>query len=159
MDVKTYIAIVSPLLSALIAIFVARVTFQYSLRKDRLHWILQQRSAVYVDLLCEADAEREWLRYTLSDSQVKNEFKFEDHRMSGPERRKLGARMNAYGSREVIRLHNAIEREGFFGLFGYHPDRDPLMSEPRAVMIHIDLAFGALQERIRHELAPNSQET
>ena len=67
--------------------------------------------------------------------------------MSDTERRRLGARVLAYGSKEVVRRHNVLSGEGLWALLRI---RDEV--ERNAARINNELAFDALQAQIRLEL-------
>jgi hypothetical protein len=133
----------------LVAIVVPWLTFRYALRREQRQWSREQRAQVYVDLLVEASAERDWLNHMIANVDVPKEdqMSLPDHRMDDLERRRLGARVLAYGSREVVRRHNALSTEGFWALLRI---RDA--AERNAARIHSELAFDALQAQIRLEL-------
>ncbi len=110
----------------------------------------ERRAEVYIDLLVEVSAEREWLarQLTLAEGLTPEDLSpFEDHRLNDLDRRRLGARVLSYGSREVIRRHNAISYMGFWALTEM---RDP--AQRHEAKMSNDLAAAALEAQIRLEL-------
>jgi hypothetical protein len=132
-----------------VAIVVPWLAFRYALLREQRQWSREQRAQIYVDLLVEASAEQDWLRHTLAfaDTPAHDVPAFQDHRMRDEERRRLGARVQAYGSREVVRRHNALSGEGFWALMRIRDE-----AERHAARVNSDLAFDALQAQIRLEL-------
>ena len=57
MDAGTVVALIAALLATSVAVIVPWVTFRFALRQDHIHWIGDQRSELYVDMLAEAYAE------------------------------------------------------------------------------------------------------
>lgn len=145
MDTQT----LTDLAPVLVAIVVPWLTFRYALRKEQRQWSREQRAQVYVDLLVEASAELDWLKSKIADADIGEEDRFPmpDHRMNDLERRRLGARVLAYGSSEVVRRHNALSGEGLWALLRIRDE-----AERNAARIHNELAFDALQAQIRLEL-------
>jgi hypothetical protein len=136
-----------------VAVVVPWLTFRYALRQDQRRWVRDQRAQVYVDLLVEASAENEWLMYELTARDaVDDGHAFdapkqpEDHRLPDLERRRLGARALAYGSREVVRRHNVLSREGLWALMA--PDK----ARRHQARWRAEVAFSDLQSQIRREL-------
>lgn len=84
-----------------VAIVVPWLAFQYALRQDRQRWSRELRAQVYIDLLVEVTAERDWLarQLTLAEGLTPDDLSpFEDHRLNDLDRLRLGARVFAYGS-------------------------------------------------------------
>jgi hypothetical protein len=133
----------------IVPIVVTWLTFRYALRREQRQWLREQRAQVYVDLLVETSAEGEWLEYTLARADMREEDRtpFPDHRMNDLERRRLGARVLAYGSEEVVRRHERLLGEGVWGLLRL---RDEL--ERKAARVKHELALNALRAQIRLEL-------
>jgi hypothetical protein len=67
--------------------------------------------------------------------------------MNDLERRRLGARVMAYGSQEVVRRHNKLSGEGLWALLRI---RDEI--ERNSAKINTQRAFDGLQAQIRLEL-------
>jgi hypothetical protein len=145
-DLASILAVVGPLV---VAIVVPWLAFRYALLREQRQWSREQRAQVYVDLLIEASAEHDWLlnKLDFADTPAHDVPAFQDHRMSDKERRRLGARVLAYGSKEVVRRHNALSGEGTWALMQM---RDEF--ERNAARINNELAFDALQAQIRLEL-------
>ena len=134
-----------------VAIFVTWLTFRYALLREQRQWSREQRAQVYVDLLVEASAEQTWLEYELSQADMRPEDRtpFPDHRMNDRERRRLGARVLAYGSEEVIKRHNRFSTEGSWAIPPYGGKDEAQRQSGR---VHTGLAFAALEAQIRLEL-------
>jgi hypothetical protein len=145
-DMASILADVGP---TVVAIVVPWLAFRYALLREQRQWSREQRAQVYVDLLVEASAELDWLRHTLAfaDTPAHDVPAFQDRRMNDEARRRLGARVLAYGSQEVVRRHNALSGEGLWALMQI---RDEF--ERNAARINNELAFDALQAQIRLEL-------
>jgi hypothetical protein len=134
-----------------VAILVTWMTFQYALLREQRQWSREQRAQVYVDLLVEASAEQTWLEDVLSQADMRPEDRtpFPDHRMDGRERRRLGARVNAYGSQEVLKRHKRLRTEITWAIPPYG-GRDE--AQRASGMVRTKLAFDALEAQIRLEL-------
>lgn len=78
-----------------------------------MRWLRERCAELYVDLLTEAVAEREWLQYALADeeTQKRADSFFKDVRLSPSDRARLGARAAIVGSRPVNRLFTDLSRE------------------------------------------------
>jgi hypothetical protein len=140
----------SNLAPAAVAIVVPWLAFRYASQQDRQRWSRELRAQVYIDLLVEVSAERDWLarQLTLAEGLTPEDLSpFQDHRLNDLDRRRLGARVLAYGSKEVIRRHNAISYMGFWALTEM---RDP--AQRHEAKVSNDLAAAALEAQIRFEL-------
>lgn len=140
---KAYVLAVE-LISILFAAFVG---FRLVLRQDERRWSRERRADVYVDLLVEATAERDWLSKQLTDAEVGESSRdvLPDDRMPSRERRLLDARLAAFSSPEVLRRHNQFNTVGM-QLLGIQ------QHDAAGVKVQVDFALDALQRQIRHEL-------
>lgn len=130
-----------------VAIVVPWLAFRFAMQQDQRRWAREERARVYIDLLVEASAEKDWLEYQLAYAEHPEDMpRFEDHRMSDLDRRRLGARVLAYGSREVVRRHNIVSREGLWATLS----RDD--AQRHGARLRRATAFDDLQQQIRREL-------
>ena len=148
------------LISIVVVPFAAWTAYQFGVRQDRQKWLREQRAELYVDLLVEGYAEKQWCigqlvhREMIDASEPGDpygrvaEWKRDrdqlipDVRLEPVARAKLGARMAAYSTPEVARLFNAI------GQGVLHP----LPSGWFATTYTVETAFDQLEARIREEL-------
>jgi hypothetical protein len=142
------------------------IGFWLTLRQDSVRWYREQRADLYVDLLVEADAERNFMLWQFGRREMaeidrqyeddrrgpsavedfdRNTAGLPDTRLPPYERARLGARANAYASIDVIRLFNELQRIGHLGTLGNATP--PLVDRARA-----ETAFDALQDQIKREL-------
>lgn len=154
MHVDTVLTLIAACLAFVAAVLVPYVTFRLALRQDHARWLRDQRAAVYVDLLLEAHAEREWFEYATADDNTREGMSmyFKDLRLPETERARLGARGAVFASSEVNARFNQLEaimarsslvRPGHEG-------------ERWALRVGIDDVAAALQTVIRHELGADS---
>lgn len=116
-------------------------------QRDRAAAARERRSELYIDLLVEASAELDWLKgylvRTLTDGDAAPPFP--DERMDSAERRRLGARASLYATKDVVRLWNTTSGIGLRTLLG--------MEQPETARAKAELAFDALEKRVRIEFA------
>ena len=124
MHAETVVALVSTGLAAIIAVTVPWVTFRLALRQDQARWLREQRAQLYVDMLTEAYAEKEWLEYAMADDETQERMRtyFHDLRLPPLERARLGARGTIFGSKTVNQLFNRLGGEA--GRAMLNPRRD-----------------------------------
>lgn len=147
-----------PLMGILLAAWAA---YQAGVRQDSRRWLRERRAELYVDLLVEAHAEKEWALAELVQREVMEidadpesrleagrEWRQEHDRLipdlhlKPKDRALLGARMAAYATPEVIALFHAIGRGVAFRL----------PSGRYAIAFEVEEAFDAFEERVRREL-------
>ena len=141
---------VEPLLTIAGAVVSAYVAFRLALRQDERKWSRERRADVYVDALVEASAELDWIQRELAVADGADPDSLDplrDDRLVSKERRALGARLLAYGYRDVIVAHNnlsgAMLRASLFA-------RTPASSQ--AHRFEIGRAFDAFERVIRDRL-------
>src|ERR671910_493661 len=100
MEPETYVAIT-------VAVVVPVLTFRFALRQDRERWLRDRRTDLYVDLLTEAHAERQYLEDEIlldpgeHDEDGGGARHLVDLRLPAFDRARLGARGTAYGSHTI----------------------------------------------------------
>lgn len=123
MDAQTAVALVSALLTTIIAVAVPVTTFRLALRQDAIRWLREQRAQLYVDLLAEAHAEQPYLEFAMADEQTREAardlFTATDTRLSPSERARLGAGGAIFGTQTVNRLFNRLMAEGGQALLNF----------------------------------------
>jgi hypothetical protein len=150
MHVDTVVTLVAACLALVAAVLVPYVTFRFALRQDWAHWLRDQRSAVYVDLLMEAHAELQWFEYATSDDDTRDRMStyFKDLRLPETERARLGARGTVFASRDVNARFNQLE-----GVLARSSLIRPGDEGERSMLrVTIGDAAAALERAIRHDL-------
>jgi hypothetical protein len=146
-----------------VVIVVPLTGFWLALRQDSVRWYREKRADLYVDLLTEADAERNSMQRAFTRAEMARIDKANDDRR-GPSavedfdqdaerlpdthlppraRALLGARSAAYASVDVLRRFNELQGIGFF------PEMKP---SPMTEKAKVDMAFDALERQIKREL-------
>lgn len=141
--------------------FAAWAAYQAGVRQDAKRWLRERRADLYVDLLVEGHAEKEWAltevtqkelltigddpEQSLRDAQEwreKTDRLLPDLRLPQIERARLGARMAAYATPDVVAKFNAIGR----------PVGPPLPYRRPLTSYDIETAFAAFESQVRREL-------
>jgi len=150
MHVDTVVTLLAACLALVAAVLVPYVTLRLASQQDQAQWLRDQRSALYVDLLTEAEAEQQWFEYATSDDDTRDRMStyFKDLRLPETERVRLGARGTVFASREVNTRFNQFE--GILARSSLiRPGREDERSALRAT---IGDAAAALQRAIRRDL-------
>jgi hypothetical protein len=148
MEAQTAVALGAAALAAIVAVAVPWMTFRLALRQDQLRWLREQRAQLYIELLTEAYAEKQDFHHQLLDDETRARSRYTDLRLPPLERARLGARSTIYASKAITRLFNQLQHEAASAsLAGVRDHNDRLMAR-----VHVDGAFDALQDAIRHEL-------
>jgi hypothetical protein len=150
MEPETAVAAVAAGLAAIIAVAVPWVTFRLALRQDQVRWLRERRADLYVDLLTEAHAEREWFGLEIADDETREfaQRHFVDLRLPPFERARLGSRGNIFASRTVNRLFNQVQDVALS-----HTRPAPKNHGERAMArVRVGEAFDELQDAIRYEM-------
>lgn len=138
-----------------VGLMTAFVGYQAGVRQDRRRWYRERRAELYVDVLVEAYAEEQWCLNALTRRELA-QIGASEHgddgldalaasdaqRLEPQERARLGARMAAYGSQEVVKLFGALGRGVAF----------PTLDGRFAQTWDVEQAFDALEAQIRKEL-------
>jgi hypothetical protein len=146
---------------AAVAATIAVVGFWLALRQDVMRWGREKRAELYIDLLAEAHAQRQWMIHELTAIEIANathrdqvvgEWQehgaFVDVRLPGRERAILEARVMAYATPAVMLRFKA--------LIGTYPVKVEPGTAP-AHMVNVGLAFDAVEQQIRDELMKTQQ--
>lgn len=147
-----------PLLVALLAAWAAYLA---GVRQDAHRWLRERRAELYIDLLVEGHAEKQWALGVLAEREIAdtedeperrreavaewradNDRLIPDLRLSPLERARLAARMDAYGTHAVADRFSRIEKGVLF----------PLPEGRYVLPMEVEDAFDALQAQIRREL-------
>lgn len=161
--------LLSSLMSSVVLLLAAWLGYGFAVRQDERRWTREQRAALYVDLLVEANAEREWLEQLVARRELHSvraewdpddgrawkaidaeddsrwDAQDTDTRMTPPERARLGARTAAWASDEVLRRWGRFQAYGGRALLP--------VTAPTASLFRVEFGamFDALQAQIRHE--------
>lgn len=132
----------------------AFVGYQAGVRQYRRRWYRERRAKLYVDVLVEAYAEKQWCLNALTrrelaqigapdgdDSRLDDLAALDAQRLEPQDRARLGARMAAYGSAEVVKLFGALGRGVTF----------PTLDGRFAQTWDAEQAFDALETQVRNE--------
>ena len=139
MDAGTWVALFAALLATVVAVVVPWATFRFAMRQDQVRWVREQRSELYADMLAEAYAEQEWLKFETAPAETQERARksFTDMRLARAERARLGARGSILGSRPVNRLFNQVSGEALRLLMSSRIENDP-----DAIQMLVDLRLG-----------------
>ena len=158
------IALGSALLAAVVAVAVPVWTFKRTLELESIKWVRDQRAQLYIDMLAEAYAEKQWFLDLMTRREIAliEARDGEEHRgpsradfppgpdlRLGPvERAKLGARGEVFASDEVSTAFNAFNAAlSQCSLFPPKSEGDAHMAK-----IQAEKLFDALSTEVRNEL-------
>jgi hypothetical protein len=153
MDSQTIVAITSVILATSVGLAVPFMAFRFALRQEHIRLIREQRTALYADMLVEAQAEQQWLRWWIAGADTAGEGPpFEDIRLSNLERARLGARGTALGSSTVNGLFNQLM--GIMGRIHLQRTMGQMHSDAAQMALNVQAgaAHDALEAAIRAEL-------
>ena len=147
---NSVVALIAASAATIIAVIVPWMTFRFTLRQDQARWLREQRAQLYIDLLTEAHAERQYLIYAIAADEARERTRqhYTDLRLPPLERARLGARGTIYGSKTVNQLFNRLEGEGLIATL--RPQMD--MGQQTVVIVQIDGTMEELNAAIRREL-------
>jgi hypothetical protein len=157
MQATTALTVVPSAIAVIIAVVVPWFTFRLALRQDRLRRLHDQRAQLYVDLLTEGHAEREYFDYEIADDDTRKRMLAYrvDLRLPPLERARLGSRGTIFASRTVNRLFNQLQGRALNGTLTGRPKNE---AERIAARIPIADAFFALEVEVRRELGADEIE-
>lgn len=140
-------------------IVIPLVGFRLALRQDEVRWVREKRAELYVDVLAEAYAEKQWMLQELSRreaAEISAEFyeadrdqdddrwpNLPDTRLDPAARAHLGARMAAFSTDAVVQQLNQLSVAFPFL---------PKAGEATAAKWRVEAAFDDLEKLIRDEL-------
>jgi hypothetical protein len=144
------IVLIPAAIAAIISVSVPWLTFRLALRQDSTRRMYDQRAQLYVDLLTEAYAEREWFNFESQDAETRQRMRvyFHDLRLPPLERARLGARANIFGSRPVVRLFNDLQGQ----LARASLTGKPSEAELLVVRMNVAEAAQRLEQAVRSEM-------
>jgi hypothetical protein len=150
MHAETVVALVSTGLAAIIAVTVPWVAFRLALRQDQARWLREQRAQLYVDLLTEAYAEKEWLEYAMADDETRETMRtyFHDLRLPPLERARLGARGTIFASKTVNLLFNRLGGEAGRAMLNPRRDEGVRLVTRMAMAGALDKLEGAVRREL-----------
>lgn len=138
--------------TAFVGPLTAWLTFRFATRQDAGRWSRDKRAEVYVEALTEASAEKDWVHREVSrvSDPHGNWSRLPDDRLGSFERRRLGARLAAFGTPEVVAAHQA-----FMAAVGKYmlPVTLQGVAPPMGSHWPLEEAFRKLETVIRDELA------
>ncbi|SCL36292.1 hypothetical protein GA0070624_5513 [Micromonospora rhizosphaerae] len=168
-DAGEFIALGAALLAAVVAIAVPVWTFKRTLELERIKWVRDQRAQLYIDILAEAYAEKQWFLDLMTRREITLIEERDGEERRGPsqadfppgpdlrlgpvERSKLGARGALFASAEVSKAFNA-----FSGVLGRCSLIQPQSeAEAHIANVQADELFDALSTAIRNELGAGAK--
>jgi hypothetical protein len=164
MATSTLILVLIPsLIAAIVSVTVPWVTFRLAVRQDRGRRLDERRAELYVDMLLEAHAERQWFEHEVAveearqqaDEEARERMRrhFVDLRLSPLERARLGARGTAFASAPVNRAFNRLQSVmAWATLTSKRSEAERLTDR-----VHVAEAFAALETAIRRELGADER--
>ncbi|MFJ6578399.1 hypothetical protein ACIQMY_20810 [Streptomyces sp. NPDC091368] len=153
MDSQTIVAITSVVFATFVGLVVPLMAFRFALRQEHIRLIREHRAALYADMLVEAHAEQQWLRWWIAGTDAAGERPpFEDLRLSSLERARLGARGTALGSSTVNGHFN--ELIGIMGRIHFQCALGQVHTDVAQMELNMQAgaAHDALEAAIRQEL-------
>lgn len=144
-------------IAVIVAIFVPWFTFRFALRQDRFRRLHDQRAQLYVDLLTEAHAEKEYFEYDIADDDTRKRMSTHrtDLRLPPMERARLGSRGTIFASRAVNRLFNKLQGEALNATLMGRPKNE---GERLVARLQVGKAFDALEAQVRLEMSADEIE-
>ncbi len=138
-------------IAVVVAVFVTWFTFRFALRQDRLRRLHDQRAQLYVDLLTEAHAEKEYFDYDIADDETRKRLAAYrvDLRLPPLERARLGSRGTIFASLEVNRLFLLLQAQALGATLPRRPNNE---AERLVARMHVGDAFTALELQVRREM-------
>lgn len=129
---------------------VAWIGFRLAIRQDERRWSRERRAEVYIDALAEASAERDAILGELTvagggDREALS--RLPDDRLPSAERRRLGARMLAFGDGDVIQAHNRLSGSMLRASVLARDENDS-----QTFRIEIETRFAELEKVLRRRL-------
>jgi len=151
------LTLVPTAIAVIIAVVVPWFTFRLALRQDRIRRLHDQRSQLYVDLLTEAHAEKEYFDYDIAgdDTRKRMQVYRVDLRLPPLERARLGSRGTIFASRAVNRLFNQLQGHALNATLTGRPKNE---AERIAARMPVADAFHALEVEVRRELGADDIE-
>jgi len=150
MQSQTALSLVPSAIAIIVAVVVPWFTFRLALRQDRLRRLRDQRAELYVDLLTEAHAEKDFFEYDIADDASRELMSVHriDLRLPRLERARLGARGSIFSSKEVNRLFNRLQGQALNATL-IRPKNE---ADRITAGLAVSDAFEALEDQVRREM-------
>lgn len=162
----------APVITVIPLVLIALLGFWLALRQDETRWLREKRADLYIDLMAEGYAERNWVLNKLTAIEIReiadkngtdsdagrrgvddwrdNAGAMRDTRLPDAGRALLGARMSAFATVEVTRLFNAI---------GACSPMLPGRGQSAALKVQLGMAWAAFESGVRAELHQSQRTT
>jgi phosphoglycolate phosphatase-like HAD superfamily hydrolase len=142
---------VPSVIAVVIAVLVPWFTFRLALRQDRIRRLHDQRADLYIELLTEAYAEKDYFEYEIEDDETRERMRSyrRDLRLQPLERARLGARGTMFASREVNRLFTTLQAQALAATLAGRPKDE---AERLAARLQVGQAFDGLEAQVRREM-------
>jgi hypothetical protein len=144
-------------IAVIVAIFVPWFTFRFALKQSRIDRLHDNRTQLYVDLLTEAHAEKEYFEYDIADDETRERMRSyrTDLRLPPLERARLGSRGTIFASLKVNGLFNKLQG---VALGATLPRRPKDEGERLVARLAVFDAFSALEAQVRKEMGADEIE-
>ncbi|PWR08994.1 hypothetical protein DKT68_13465 [Micromonospora acroterricola] len=169
MDAENIVALVAALLAGTVAVAVPVWTFRRTLELERIKWVRDQRAQLYIDMLTEAYAEKQWFLDLMTRHEIALIEAREGDELRGPsradfppspdlrlgpvERAKLGARGSVFASPDVAKAFNTFSAA--LGRVSLIPPRSD--GETHMAKVQADQLFDVLSDTISSELGAGTK--
>jgi len=151
------LTLVPSAIAVIVAIFVPWFTFRFALKQSRIDSLHDQRAQLYIDLLTEANAEKEYFEYDIADDDMRKRMKSyrTDLRLPPMERARLGSRGTIFASRKVNGLFSKLQGQALVSTL-VQPKNE---AERIAARLPVLDAFNALEAQVRLEMGADEIES
>lgn len=167
MDAGNVVAAGAALLAAVVSIAIPVWTFKRTLQLDRIKWVRDQRAELYIDILTEAYAEKQWFLDEMTAHEIAligvdgddderrpappatRDRRIPDLRLGPVERARLGSRQAIFAGEPVSRAYNAFNAELLRSSIS-RPRRD---GDAQMAKVRAERLFADLEAAVRHEMS------
>jgi hypothetical protein len=148
--------VVPSAIAVIVAIFVPWFTFRFALKQSRIDRLHDQRAQLYVDLLTEAVAEKNYFEFDIADDEARERMKSyrTDLRLPPMARARLGSRGTIFASRKINGLFNKLQGVALMTTL-VRPKNE---GERIAARLAVLDAFNALEAQVRKEMGADEIE-
>lgn len=151
------LTLVPSAIAVIVAIFVPWFTFRFALKQSRFDRLHDQRAQLYIDLLTEAHAEKEYFEYDIADDDTRKRMSAyrTDLRLPPMERARLGSRGTIFASRTVNGLFTKLQGLALMTTMVGRPKNE---GERAVARLAVFDAFSALEAQVRKEMGADEIE-